>query len=262
MIQVSNLGYQIGKKLLIQDLNFQAQQGELLAILGANGAGKSTLLKLLSREILPYQGNIFLGNKALEDYTLDELARKRAVLMQQNQVSLGFKAAEIVMMGRYPHFQFRPNAQDEQICYLAMQKTGVAHLAHRAYHTLSGGEQQRVQLARALAQVWGYPDSWLLLDEPTTGLDLLHQQEMISTAHELSRKGYGVVTILHDLNLAMQYADKVLIMKAGKLLAWGSPHQILTCETIHQAFELPVRLIHHPELQCPMIVPCPLNRNL
>ncbi|SFF57307.1 heme ABC transporter ATP-binding protein [Thermoflexibacter ruber] len=262
MIKVRNLGYQIGKKLLVQDLNFQAQQGELLAILGANGAGKSTLLKLLSRDILPYQGNIFFGNKALEDYTLDELARKRAVLMQQNQVSLGFASAEIVMMGRYPYFQFHPSFRDEQICYLAMQKTGVAHLAYRSYHTLSGGEQQRVQFARALAQVWEHPDSWLLLDEPTTGLDLLHQQEMISTAHELSRKGYGVIAILHDLNLAMQYADKVLIMREGKLLSWGTPAQVLTCETIHQAFDLPVRLIRHPELQCPMIVPCPLNRNL
>jgi iron complex transport system ATP-binding protein len=262
MIQVSDLSYQIGKKLLVKGLSFQARQGELMVILGANGAGKSTLLRLLSRDILPYQGNIFFGDKSLKDYTLDELARKRAVLMQQNQVSLGFAAGEIVMMGRYPHFQFRPSSCDEQICYLAMQKTGVTHLACRTYHTLSGGEQQRVQFARALAQVWEHPDSWLLLDEPTTGLDLLHQQEMISTAHELSRKGYGVIAILHDLNLAMQYADKVLIMKEGKLLSWGTPAQVLTCETIHQAFDLPVRLVRHPELQCPMIVPCPLHRSL
>lgn len=256
MIKVQNITYQIGKKHLLREVNFEAKQGEFLAVVGANGAGKSTLLKLLSREMPLQNGMITLEGKPLSTYSLENLAKKRAVLAQQNNVSLGFAVKEIVMIGRYPHFHFKPMLKDEQIVQEALQKTGVKHLENRVYHTLSGGEQQRVQLARALAQIWESKQAWLFLDEPTTGLDLLHQQAMIEIAKDFANKGYGIIAILHDLNLAMQYADKVLMLKNGQTVAFDVPEKAMTCENIHQVFDLPVKLIQHPELQCPMIVPC------
>jgi iron complex transport system ATP-binding protein len=261
MIKVQNLTFQIGKKYLLKEVSFEVKQGEFLAIIGANGAGKSTLLKLLSKELPLQDGAITWEGKPLAYYSLENLAKKRAVLSQQNSVSLGFSVKEIVMIGRYPHFHFKPTYKDEQIVQEALQKTVVKHLENRIYHTLSGGEQQRVQLARALAQIWESKQAWLFLDEPTTGLDLLHQQEIIEIAKDFAGKGYGIIAILHDLNLAMQYADKVLMLKNGHVAAFDLPEKAMTCENIHQVFDLPVKLIQHPDLQCPMIVPCAKQKN-
>ncbi|MET4105964.1 heme ABC transporter ATP-binding protein [Hymenobacter sp. UYP22] len=260
MFAVENLTYQTGRKTLLQQVSFRARPGELLAVVGANGAGKSTLLRLLSGDLQPTSGHVQLDGQPLADIPAAELARRRAILTQQHTLSLAFPVAELVMMGRYPHFRGQPTALDHWIVEAALSTVGLAALAARSYPTLSGGEQQRAQLARVLAQVWEAPDGFLLLDEPLTGLDLHHQHHTLDIARGLTARGFGVIAVLHDLNLAAQYADRLLLLHQSQPVAYGSPEQVLTCENIHRAFQLEVQLLPHPSLNCPLIVPCPRVR--
>lgn len=259
MIKVKNLTYQIGKKYLLQDLSFEAKAGEMLAILGANGAGKSTLMKLLCKEIYPTEGEIFLGSKNLKEYKLPELAKIRAVLSQQNTISISFLVKELVMMGRYPHFDQHPKPEDLEIVRLVMEETGIMHLSARDYNTLSGGEQQRVQLARVLAQIYDCPDACLLLDEPTNGLDLLYQQQIMELARRLADKGYCVICILHDINFASRFADQILMLKTGKKVAIGTPLEVISCENIHETFSVNVKLMPCEGYDCPLVIPATIQ---
>jgi iron complex transport system ATP-binding protein len=198
MIEVQNINYSINKRQLLSQVSFDFPSGKLLAIMGANGAGKSTLLKVLSKE-LPYQeGKVRLAHRNLNTYRSDELAQIRAVLAQQNTLAFEFKVDDLVMMGRYPHFT-STNAQDRAIVEYCLNQTGIAHLANRTVHTLSGGEQQRVYLAKVMAQLLDYESlfdknyrsdqpKYLFLDEPVTGLDLFHQQQLLTTVKELTQK--------------------------------------------------------------------------
>ena len=265
MIQVSHLSYRIGRKELLSDISLEAQAGAFTAIIGANGAGKSTLLKILCRDYPLQQGHVYFHGKPLQNFSVAELSRIRAVLSQQQQLSLPFVCEELVLMGRYPHFNGHPTQTDHQIVAFAMQQAGVAHLKGRIYQTLSGGEQQRVQLARVLAQITDLSEiqapqmpiatpKYLFLDEPITGLDLPHQYHTLDLARQLAYKGYCVVAVLHDLNLAAQYADHLIMLKKGSVVAAGSPQEVMTCENIHRVFGVEVNLMQHPELGCPFIV--------
>jgi iron complex transport system ATP-binding protein len=255
MIEVNELTFRAGKKELLHRLSFEVKQGELLAVLGANGAGKSTLMKLLCRELIPSEGHILFRGKNLQQYKLPELAKQRAVLSQQNTISVSFIVNELVMMGRYPHFEQVPAPRDIEVVQLAMEETGITHLSGREYNTLSGGEQQRVQLARVLAQVYDCPDACLFLDEPTNGLDLLYQQQMMELARRLADKGYCVICILHDINFASRFADKILMLKAGKKVAIGSPLEVISCENIHETFSINVKLMPCEGYSCPLVIP-------
>src|SRR5690606_9850791 len=285
MIAVRNIHYSAGQVKLLEDVSFNVQPGELLAVIGANGAGKSTLLKLLCKEIPVSAGEIHIRQQPINSYKLDHLAKFRSVLAQSNTISISFKVHELVMMGRYPHFDNHPTEKDIQIvkavmeetgitefanrayntlpggeeqrgelCRViaqsntisisfkvhelvmmgryphfdnhptekdiqivkaVMEETGITEFANRAYNTLSGGEQQRVQLARVIAQIYDQPKGLLFLDEPTNGLDLLYQQQILSLARNLADRGYCVISILHDINFASRFADKVLILKKG-----------------------------------------------
>jgi iron complex transport system ATP-binding protein len=158
-------------------------------------------------------------------------------------------------MGRYPYFDSKPSQKDLAIVDHCLQKVGIAHFSDRLYPTLSGGEQQRVQLARTMAQIWEVPDGFILLDEPTSGMDLLHQYETFQLAREMSRKGYGVIAVVHDLNFALQYADQVLMLKKGKIFAIGKAHEVLTGENIKEAFGVSVRIIKPDDTPFPVIIP-------
>ncbi|MFY7829455.1 MAG: heme ABC transporter ATP-binding protein [Flectobacillus sp.] len=266
MIEVQNINYSINKRQLLSQVSFDFPSGKLLAIMGANGAGKSTLLKILSKE-LPYQeGKIRLAHRNLNTYRSDELAQIRAVLAQQNTLAFEFKVDDLVMMGRYPHFTSRPNAQDRAIVEYCLNQTGIAHLANRTVHTLSGGEQQRVYLAKVMAQLLDYESlfdknyrskqpKYLFLDEPVTGLDLFHQQQLLTTVKELTHKGFSVVAILHDLNLAMQFADSVLLLKKGKIVDYGVTQKVLQPDSIHETFGIQVKLFQDSQLDYPFIIP-------
>jgi iron complex transport system ATP-binding protein len=254
MIKVSNVSYSVGRKEILNNVSFEAKQGEILAIIGANGAGKSTLLKLLCNEMGPSAGLIQFDGRDLDDYPIKELARKRSVLTQHNTISLSFTVKELVLMGRYPHFDGQPTEHDMQMVNEAMQATGITTMAGRTYETLSGGEQQRVQLARVIAQIQDVPNGWLLLDEPTNGLDLLHQQQLLIHARDMADMGYGVICILHDINLAAAYADQILILKQGKVQALGSPDEVISCENIHDAFGIKVQLMKNENFKCPLVI--------
>jgi len=255
MIEVKELSYHAGKKELLHRLNFVAKAGELLAILGANGAGKSTLMKLLCREIMPSSGHIIFRGKQLQQYKLPELAKQRAVLSQQNTISVSFIVNELVMMGRYPHFDQKPAANDFSVVRRVMQDTGISHLSGRDYNTLSGGEQQRVQLARVIAQVYDSPNACLLLDEPTNGLDIQFQQQIMVLARKLADRGYCVICILHDINYASRFADRILMLKNGKKVAEGLPVEVINCDNIHETFSIKVKLMECEDYNCPLVIP-------
>lgn len=259
MIKVEELTYQIGKKVLLDKLTFEVKSGELLAVLGANGAGKSTLMKLLCKEMNPGAGKITFRNIDLQQYKLPELAKQRAVLAQQNTLSISFLVTDLVMMGRYPHFDQHPAQADIDIVHKVMEQTGISHLAARDYNTLSGGEQQRVQLSRVLAQIYDCPDACLFLDEPTNGLDLLYQQQVMELARRLADRGYCVICILHDINFASRFADKILMLKNGKKVAMGTPLEVISCENIHETFSINVKLMACEGYTCPLVIPATIQ---
>lgn len=257
MLQVNELSYKIGARPLLNSVSFRAKAGELLAIVGPNGAGKSTLVKLCAGELLPASGTVNLLGKPLRGYTSEQLARFRGMLHQQNTMTFPFRVGELVLMGRYPHYGAHPSDADYAIAEAALDTVGMRSFENRIVATLSGGEQQRVQLARVLAQVWAIPNGLLLLDEPTTGLDLLHQHHMLDVARQMAHRGYAVVAVLHDLNMAAQYADQMLMLRSGRLEAYGTPRAVLTAPMVERVFGLPVQLLDNPCHQCPLIVPVP-----
>jgi iron complex transport system ATP-binding protein len=238
MIEVKDLSYTIAGKTLLSGIDLKVAPGEMLAILGANGAGKSTLMKLLSREILPGSGSILIHGKEMKSYGTVELAKIRGVLAQHNTISMAFKVHELVLMGRYPHFESRPSAHDFEVVRMVMEETGVTHLSERDYNTLSGGEQQRVQLARVLSQIYDVKNGLLFLDEPINGLDMRYQQQILTIG-----------------NFASRYADNILILKNGRAVDYGSPLQVINCETIHEAFNIRVKLLDCDDQACPLVIP-------
>ncbi|MBO9199171.1 MULTISPECIES: heme ABC transporter ATP-binding protein [Niastella] len=260
IVTAKNICCSIGKQSVLHNLSFECKPGEVTVVLGANGAGKSTLLRILSGEQAPSEGAVLLNDKNIQTIPLAQLACCRAVLSQQYLLNLPFSCEEIVMMGRYPHFNNHPTRNDHDIVQQCMQEMQVASFTGRLYQTLSGGEQQRVQMARVLAQLCdgnanGGTGKLLLLDEPTASLDCLHQQTCLQKAKELAQLGYTVVVILHDLNLAAQFADKVILLKSGQLVKQGSMEEVLQPGYIAEAYEMEVETWHHPDYPFPVLVP-------
>lgn len=255
MIQTRNINYSIGRKSILTDISFTASPGELMAIIGPNGAGKTTLMKLLCGDLPLQKGHITLHGQNIQMYRSLEMARFRAVLAQSNPVSINFTVYEMVLMGRYPHFNGKPTAADIRIVNEVLEEMGMQDLIARSYYSLSGGEQQRVHLARVLAQIHNNAAGILLLDEPINGLDLQYQQIILSKARQLADTGYTVVCILHDINFASKYADNILILKKGACMALGHPAKIISEDNIFNTYNTRVRLIHDQSIGYPFIVP-------
>jgi iron complex transport system ATP-binding protein len=220
MIKAESISYQLPGKYLVKPVSISLHAGEMAVIMGANGAGKSTLLKLLTGALKPSSGKIVYKGKDLSVYTSEELATERAVLSQSYQLNFPITVADIIMMGRYPYFGAAPTLHDQAIFDATVNTLGVKHLLDRDYNTLSGGEAQKVQMARVLAQVWQYKDDSpkaLFLDEPVSSLDMKFQHEILSIAKRFAQAGNAVITVLHDVNLALQYADCIYFMKEGDM---------------------------------------------
>lgn len=238
MLRAQDLVYAASGRRLLDGVSIDLVAGEVHALLGPNGAGKSTLLRLLAQEIKPMSGRIELDGRALASFSAAAQARRRAVLPQSESLRFGFTAEQVVTLGRLPCIHQRPQ-REREIVFEALQLAGVAGLAQRRYPTLSGGERARVQFARVMAQIWEAGDEgarYLLLDEPTASLDLAHQHECLNVARRFAAGGVGVLAILHDPNLAMQYADRVTLLREGRVLACGAPQDVLDAEHIHALY--------------------------
>ena len=227
MLSVEQLGCSRGGRQVLRDLTFDLHAGEVIAVLGTNGAGKSTLLAALCGELAVDTGRV--------------------------QLAFPFRVEEVVALGCMPHATGLQ--QDRAICADAMAAADVTHLSQRSYLTLSGGERQRVHLARVLAQVWEVGEGGcLLLDEPTASLDLAHQRLIMQQARAMASRGLSVLVVLHDLNLAAAYADRVLLLHEGRLDALGTPWQVLQADHIERVFGVAVQVQRHPQHDCPLVI--------
>ncbi|MET1043655.1 MAG: heme ABC transporter ATP-binding protein [Microbacteriaceae bacterium] len=224
---------------ILQDVTLDVVAGELLALVGPNGAGKSTLLGVLSGDVNPTHGSVTLDGRPLTDHRAVELARHRAVLTQENLVSFPFRVGEVIEMGRAPWARTPSFEDDEAAVAEAVAATDVGHLLTRRITSLSGGEKARVALARVLAQ----HTPIVFLDEPTAALDLRHQEDVMRTARSLADAGRAVVVVLHDLSLAGAYADRIALVSSGRLVATGSPHDVLTADRIGEIYGLRVQVL-------------------
>ncbi|GAA4179825.1 heme ABC transporter ATP-binding protein [Sphingobacterium ginsenosidimutans] len=253
MLRVEKINYELKGRKLLKDITFQVRKGEILAVLGANGAGKSTLMGVLCGEKKPDSGQIHFNGKLLSAYDAAALSKCRALLSQQQQMTLSFKVEEIVLMGRYPHYRNTPTAHDYKVVAETMELCGVTAFADRDFLNLSGGEQQRVHLARVLAQIWDNPDALLLLDEPISALDLHYQQKVLAIARALARKGFMVILVVHDVNFAAMYADRILMLKHGRKLFHGTPVEVLAQKEIYTIFSVESNVIMNPRTLKPYV---------
>ncbi|MBS1606603.1 MAG: heme ABC transporter ATP-binding protein [Bacteroidetes bacterium] len=256
MLNIGNLVCRIGDKTIVDGISISFAAGLLHVIVGPNGSGKSTFLKAFSGEWTPASGHVTYDGAGLDRYERIGLARRRAVMTQLPELHFPLSVDEIVMMGRYPHFSFRPTANDKAICEEAKRLLSIDGLGDRDYLTLSGGERQRVQFARALAQIWEAPSEggrYLFLDEPVSSLDIHYQHQFLHLARSLVKEKIVLIAVLHDLNLALQYADRIVFMRQGRVVAEGTP-DIVTGGLIREVFDIEARLLDDPEGGRPVIV--------
>jgi iron complex transport system ATP-binding protein len=252
MLEASDITFRVGEKTLITDVSVRFEPGRLHLIIGPNGAGKSTLVKVLARLLRPQTGKVEYEGADVRQASEAELAKRRAVLSQAVEVAFPLTVREVVMMGRYPHFGGRPGPSDEKVVDELMEFFDVTEFEGRNYQTLSGGERQRVNFARVLAQLWrGGSDApsagdshparpscrYLFLDEPLTFLDIRHQIEFMKKVRAFT-DAPDVVTVgvVHDLNLAARFADQIVVMNDGRVVAGGPAAEVLTAGRIREVF--------------------------
>ncbi len=253
-LQAQSLELAYDNKQIFHDLNIAIPRGKISVIVGPNACGKSTLLRVLSRLLKVDSGQILLDGKDIHQYPSKTVAKKLGLLPQSSLAPFGISVSDLVSRGRYPHQSiFRQwTAQDEQAVWQAMQDMHIADLAQCSVEELSGGQRQRVWLAMLLAQ----DTPILLLDEPTTYLDISHQLELLELCKKLNRQNdKTIVMVLHDLNQATQYADYLIAMKAGKIIATGTPSSVMTVALIKHVFQIQANIMIDPITSQPWILP-------
>ena len=253
LLDIQQLSVEIGGRALINNIDLQLHRGEVLALLGPNGAGKSTLLRAASGDIAASKGQVMLDGRPISAYKPRELATRRAVLPQQTVLQFAFTAREVVEMGRGERSRRFSRFDDDRIIEESMERTDTSHLHQRTFPTLSGGEQARVSLARVLSQ----ESPVLLLDEPTAALDLSHQQMVMEIAREIAASGGAVMAILHDINLAAAWADRLALVDQGRIVSIGEPWTALDPELLSRVFDCPIAVARHPMRNCPLVLPMP-----
>ncbi len=254
MLRIENLSVNYGSRRVLQEVSLSVQSGEIVALIGPNGAGKSTLIRAASGVIPVESGRIYTNGDDFHALAPMQRAKYLAVVPQAVALPPAFTVWETVLMGRTPYLGFlgQPSSADEEIARKALKRVNALGLAERRVGELSGGEQQRVLLARALCQ----STPIMLLDEPTAHLDLQYQVSLLDLIGNLAHHDkLAVLIALHDLNLAARYADRVALMVAGKIKASGTPREVLTPELISEAYSLPVQVVKHPFMDVPLVLP-------
>jgi len=259
MLQIQSLSVGYGLKLVLHEIDLHIQSGEIVALIGPNGAGKTTLIRAVSGVIRSKAGAMRAGGDELAGMTASQRARKLAVVPQARNLPEPYTVWQTVLLGRTPYLGWlgQTSSRDRERVRWALERTETLELAERRIGELSGGEQQRVLLARALAQ----ETPILLLDEPTAHLDLHHQTTLLDLVYSLTRENHlTVLMALHDLNLAALYADRVALLVDGRLQAVGTPAEVLTAERLSPAYRLPLHVITHPDFGVPLVLPDGLGR--
>ncbi|MDN5864051.1 MAG: ATP-binding cassette domain-containing protein [Gammaproteobacteria bacterium] len=251
MAELQGVQYRAGDVLILDDVSVRFRTRRFNMVLGPNGAGKSSLLKIATGLVAPTTGQVLYEERPIASFGTAALARKRAVLSQQIELAFALTVENVVMMGRYPHFGRVPTARDRDIVARALELVGMTAQRDQHYPTLSGGEQQKVQLARVLAQLWNYDEprehKFLFLDEPTAGLDIHYRIHMLDTVRELLDQDCTVVAVLHDLNTALQYGDCFFVVKGGRIVHQADRSQDITRELIEQVYDVHAHKISDPE---------------
>ena len=250
-ISTKNLNISYGNLDIVKDLNLDIPKGKITTIIGSNGCGKSTILKTIARIIQPKSGDIFVNNINIKDQSPKGLAKAVAVLPQSPQAPSGLTVEELIAYGRFPHQKGfgKMRKEDNDIVTWALQSTGIEEFRDRPIEALSGGQRQRAWIAMALAQ----QTDILILDEPTTYLDLAHQLEILKLLEELNRKqGTTIVMVIHELNNAARFADHMIGVKKGKVICQGSAEEVMTKENLKELFNIDAEIVQDPRNNKPV----------
>ncbi len=251
MVELRDIAFRVGAVGILEDVSLAFRRGAFNVVLGPNGAGKSTLLRVATGLLPPTAGRVLYDGEPIDAIAPEALARRRAVLSQHVELAFPLPARDVAMMGRYPHYGRAPSARDRAIVDRALEIVGIGAHADQEYPTLSGGERQKVQLARVLAQIWNYDapsgHKLLFLDEPTTSLDVHYQIHLLDVAHDLTRHDCTVVAILHDINVALQYGDAFFVLNGGRLVRQADNAGEIDAELIERVFRVRAHRIVDPE---------------
>jgi iron complex transport system ATP-binding protein len=256
ILTLKNVGFRYGQLWALKGINLRVEAGEILGILGPNGSGKSTLLKTMDGLLVPQEGEIFIHKRALTRLRRSSIAREVAMVAQENYFRFSFSTLEVVLMGRFPHLkrlQFE-GERDLEVASEALKATHTLELSERSIHELSGGEKQRVLIARALAQ----EPRIILLDEPTSFLDLKYKRDIFQLISALSSdKGLSVVVVSHDIDLAAQYCHRLMMLKNGSVYEMGEPDKVITASNIEAVYDCPVLVDKNPATGRPRVTLLP-----
>jgi iron complex transport system ATP-binding protein len=254
-IVADNISLHLAGFDLLRNIDLSVEAGQVTVLVGPNGAGKSSLLKVLTGELRPSQGLVSLNQLELSQWDIQQKANVLAVLPQHSELNFPFTAAEVVGLGCIPHIS--GYSEDQKIINQALQMVDANYLQRRLYTQMSGGEKQRVQLARVLAQIWSpsdFGEQFLVLDEPTAAFDLAHQQMTLDIVRQFSARGVGVLMVLHDLNLAARCADNLVVVNGGTIEASGSPETVLTERLVEKVFDVKASISRHPVANTPLVI--------
>ncbi|WRZ77965.1 ABC transporter ATP-binding protein (plasmid) [Streptomyces sp. NBC_01237] len=256
-VRDASLGY--GRRPVSEHLDVRIPDQSFTVVIGPNACGKSTLLRAVARLLKPTAGQVVLDGRSIASYRSKEVARLLGLLPQTSQAPDGITVAELIARGRHPHQGLlrQWTEQDERAALDAMAATSVTELSGRLVDELSGGQRQRVWVAMVLAQ----QTPVLLLDEPTTFLDIAHQIDLLELFTDLHRAGHTLVAVLHDLNHAARYATHLIAMRDGRVVAEGAPEEVVTAELVREVFDLPCKVVPDPVTGTPMVVPLTRQRD-
>ncbi len=255
LLKLDSLSYKINQKKLIDNISLEIKSGDMISIIGPNGSGKTTMIRLISNEIIPTKGSIILKDKNINDWDISELACHRAVLSQSNNLVFPFSVLDIVKMGRFPLNNKGKNIEEDKLCREILDIFDLSDYVNQNYITLSGGEKQRVQLARIIAQLWSedYSKKLLILDEPTSYLDIKHQHALFKFLKLLNKKGLTIMMVLHDLNHAFSNSNKTILLKSSKLISFGNTADTINDKILNKVFEIDLKLINYEGLDSPFV---------